>query len=359
MPSSTDSSSTPDGGGRGRLEAWLNGVWYGERRAAWLAPLSLAFRALVSLRRGFYRVGLWRRHAPGVPVIVVGNLTVGGTGKTPLTLWLARRLAAAGLSPGIATRGFRGSRDGVLDVGGDDDPAIVGDEPLLLAQRSGVPVCVGRDRVAVARRLAARGCRVVVCDDGLQHLRLAADLTIVVVDGDRGLGNGRLLPAGPLREPPARLGDIDLVVTRGPLGRPLPLARPLRAPPFTMYLQGGEAASVADPSLRRPLEEFRRGPVHAVAGIGHPERFFAGLRQRGLELRCHAFPDHHPYTVADLAFGDVLPVLMTEKDAVKCRAFADARLWFVPVDAAFDAADEHRLLARLAAVPGLEGVFRA
>jgi len=225
----------------------------------------------------------------------------------------------------------------------------VGDEPLLLRQRTGCDVVVSVDRALGAEMLVQRGADVIVSDDGLQHLRLVRDLEIVIVDGARGFGNGRLLPAGPLREPSSRTALANLVVING---RPehasitrLPASRDL--PPVQMALFAGRVLPVAGARADRALESFRGQRVHAVAGIGNPWRFFADLRGRGLDLVEHAFPDHHPFTAADLDFGDGAPVLMTEKDAVKCRAFADSRLWYVPVSARFSDAQAAELLEKI------------
>jgi len=332
------------------MQQRLSELWYREHPAAsLLQPLASAYGALLALRRRAYERGWLRRESIGRPVVVVGNLTVGGTGKTPLTLWLARELAAQGLKVGIVSRGY-GRREGsVRSVQPDADWREVGDEPLILARRSGCPTTVAADRVAAARSLAARGVEVIIADDGLQHLRLVRDCEIVVIDGARGFGNGRLLPAGPLREPVVQLWQADAVVVNGAREH-ASLAQAL--PPqgiLTMRLAAQEAVSVAARQATRPLAHFRGRRVHAVAGIGNPARFFAELRAHGLEVIEHAFPDHHPYLAAELAFADELPVLMTEKDAVKCVSFADARLWYVPVTADFTAGDAHELLTRVLA----------
>jgi tetraacyldisaccharide 4'-kinase len=222
----------------------------------------------------------------------------------------------------------------------------VGDEPLILARRSGCDTVVAADRLAGARLLVGRGAQVIVADDGLQHLRLARECEIVVVDGARGFGNERLLPVGPLREPLTALARADLVVVNGArehasLGRlHQPLAMTLRAT-GAVHVDGGGGP--------RALAEFAATPVHAVAGIGNPGRFFRELRAHGLEVREHPFADHHAFSAADLNFGDELPVLMTEKDAVKCAAFATSRMWYVPVTAEFSATDRQILLSRVLA----------
>jgi len=281
-------------------------------------------------------------------VVVVGNLTVGGTGKTPLTIWLARALTAEGLRVGIVARGYgSGNGRGPRAVAADARWQDVGDEALILARRSGCPTVIGIDRLAAARALAAEGVEVIVADDGLQHLRLARDCEILVVDGARGVGNGRLLPAGPLREPTTRLLQVDAIVvngsaTHGSLAALLPPAV------LAMQLAAIEVVSV-DERERRPLASFQGQRVHAVAGIGNPQRFFRELRAHGMELIEHAFPDHHPLSAAEVAFADALPVLMTEKDAVKCGTFANPRLWYVPVTAHLSAHDAHELLARVLA----------
>jgi len=326
------------------MSQWLTAPWYAERaRPSLLTPLSWLYGGVVALRRRAYAAGwLTSVRVPQV-VIIVGNLTVGGSGKTPLTLYLVEALRAQGLKVGILSRGYGRSGSAALVVSADSDWCAVGDEPLLLARRSGAPTVVARDRVAGARLLGELGAQVIVCDDGLQHLRLARDLQIVVIDGTRGFGNGRLLPAGPLREPAARLAAADLVVLNGAARHASLAALPGGAPLLNMQLRAGLAQSLGGEGARG-LASFAGSPVHAVAGIGSPARFFATLRAAGLELIEHPFPDHHPLTPAELDFGDSLPVLMTEKDAVKCTGFARAGLWYVPVAAHLSDADAQQLL---------------
>ncbi|HLJ38212.1 MAG TPA: tetraacyldisaccharide 4'-kinase [Steroidobacteraceae bacterium] len=329
---------------RGQLER----LWYGDGAGtALLLPLAWAYGAMSGLRRGAYRAGLLRTRRLTRPVVVVGNLTVGGTGKTPLAIWLAQQLSAARLRVGIVSRGYGRQGSGVRSVQGDSDWRDVGDEPVIVARRTGCLTMVAADRVAAARTLIARGAQVILADDGLQHLRLGRDCSIVVVDGSRGFGNGRLLPAGPLREPARALRQADLVVVNGdPVhaslgGHALPegaLRMQLVAQP-AVRLDGR-----ADPA---ELGAFRGRRVHAVAGIGNPGRFFGELSSQGIEVIAHPFPDHHPFTARELAFADDLPVLMTEKDAVKCAPFANARMWYVPVGAVFSEPDGRTLCARV------------
>jgi len=333
------------------MERGLSALWYREEgaAAALLRPLAALYGALLAVRRRAYESGWLRAASAGKPVVVVGNLTVGGSGKTPLAIWLARALTAEGLKVGIVSRGYGRRGRELRTVDTQSHWREVGDEPLLLARRSACPTVVAADRVAGARALAARGVDVIVADDGLQHLQLARDCAIVVIDGARGFGNGRLLPAGPLREPVVQLWRADAVVVTGPCQHPS-LVRAL--PPqgvLTMHLIVDEAVQLAPPAAARPLAAFRGQRVHAVAGIGNPERFFASLRAHGIEVIAHAFPDHHPFAAGELGFADELPVLMTEKDAVKCAAFANARLWYVPVTADFSAADARALLTRVLA----------
>lgn len=319
-----------------RLErTWYRDDW----PARLLAPLGHAYCALATARRRAYRAGWRQSWRASVPVVVVGNITVGGTGKTPLVVWLSERLAEAGFRPGIVSRGYGGAAGaGPQRVGEDSRPERVGDEPVLLATRTRRPVVVGRDRPAAVRHLLAQdGCDIVLSDDGLQHYRLQRDLEIAVVDGERRFGNGRCLPAGPLREPPVRLQEADFVVANG-------AAKEGEVP---MHLVGDELHGVAVSHRRRPLDALAGTAVHAVAGIGHPRRFFDELRARGLEVREHPFPDHHRFRAADLLFDDDLPVVMTEKDAVKCRPFARPGHWCLPVRAVLPEDFGERLLARL------------
>ena len=314
---------------------WLQRVWYANSiSGVVLWPLAWIFGLLVWLRRWLYAKGWARSMAVARPVIVIGNLTTGGTGKTPLVLWLAEQLRASGLRPGIVLRGYGGSARTPRRVSAAANAADVGDEAALLAARSGCPVAVGVDRVAAARLLEAE-VDVVLADDGLQHLRLRRDLEIVVIDGERRFGNRRLLPAGPLREPLSRLESVDAVVVNGGSNG---------VGGVKMSLTGEQAVALIG-GERRNLTSFAPGPVHALAAIGNPQRFFIMLRQHRLNLIPHPLPDHHAFRRTDLEFGDSLPVLMTQKDAVKCAAFAERRHWYVPVDAVFDAGDAEQLLS--------------
>lgn len=307
----------------------LQAAWYGSRRVPWWAwPMSWLYRLLVGLRIGLYRRGWLQARRLPVPVVVIGNLTAGGTGKTPLTIAVVQDLRARGWHPGVASRGYGGTRRGPMLLGADPDPAVVGDEPCLI-HMGGIPVAVGSERPAAAQLLLDAGCDLVVADDGLQHYALARDVEVCVIDGVRRFGNRRLLPAGPLREPLARLSWVDLRVCNG--GRAEPGE-------YAMQLAGDAAVAVAVADGRRqPLQDFSGQRVHAVAAIGNPQRFFAGLRAIGIDVVEHAFADHHRYRPADLAFADGLPVLMTDKDAVKCRAFAQPHWWRVPVQAELSA----------------------
>ena len=323
--------------------------WFdGSRPPLHALALSGLYGALVSARRAAYRRGWKRGRHPGVPVVVVGNLTAGGSGKTPLAIALIERLRHAGWTPGVASRGH-GRRDAGtprwVEAGGD--PALTGDEPLLIALHTGARVRVDRDRFAAAKALADAGCDIVVCDDGLQHYALARDIEIEVQDVRRRYGNGRLLPAGPLREPIERAADCQFRVLNLGVADPDRDAQPALGE-WPMRLQPGAALPLAG---GRPvaLASFRDQRVHAVAGIGDPERFFGMLRDLGIGVVPHAFPDHHAYVPADLAFGSQLPILMTEKDAVKCTAFGLRQAWAVPVAAALPDAFWAALLDRLPA----------
>jgi tetraacyldisaccharide 4'-kinase len=336
----------------------LTSLWYGE--SAWpalLAPLAAVYGALVRARRSAYAASWLRAEHAGARVVIVGNLTVGGTGKTPLTIWLAQRLTGAGLRVGIVSRGYGRRGDGrPAEVQSDSDWRRVGDEPLLLARHAACPTIVAADRAAGARALVALGAQVVLADDGLQHLRLHRECEIVVVDGALGFGNGRLLPAGPLREPPGARPHTDVLVLNGPPEHASLAALPRAAATVRMRLVAGKAVRLGGGEPARALGEFAGQRVHAVAGIGNPARFFGELRAHGIEVIEHAFPDHHPYSAAELGFADRTPVLMTEKDAVKCAAFAAAApLWYVPVSAQFSERDGRELLGyvlgRLGAAP--------
>lgn len=310
-----------------------------------LAPV---YGAVVALRRALYRRGWFKHHALPVPVIVVGNVTAGGTGKTPLTIALVDQLRAAGWKPGVASRGY-GRQEAKLArwVDADTDTALGGDEPVLIAWKTGVPVRVDADRVAAGKALIEAGCDIIVCDDGLQHYRLSRDIEIEVVDAQRRYGNGRLIPAGPLREPASRARDCDFRVVN--LGQASADPAAMAACGFgewAMQLHIDRAQPLSG-GRARALSHFRGQRVHAVAGIAHPQRFFDMLRAQGIGVVPHAFADHHAYQAADLRFGSELPVLMTEKDAVKCKAFANEWHFAVPLSADLPAAFWVALLDRV------------
>lgn len=313
----------------------LSEAWY--RDAAWLQalrPLAWLYRQVVGARQRAYASGRKTQWQSPVPVIVVGNLTLGGTGKSPLVAWLARWLVDQGWQPGIVSRGYGGEAPRYpLYVNVDSDAAQSGDEPLMLAQQTGLPVVVDPDRPRGARKLIAAGCDIVIADDGLQHLALGRDIELVVVDGARGFGNGHCLPAGPLREPLERLQTVDAVLVNGAA-----TARALPDEGYSMALVPARWRHLTD-GVCYPVEQVPfAGRVHALAGIGHPPRFFATLEVLGVDHDAHPLPDHHRYTAGDLRFADNRPVVMTAKDAVKCRRFANERCWALDVEARPDPA---------------------
>jgi tetraacyldisaccharide 4'-kinase len=312
--------------------------WARRGAIAWLLwPASLVFGIVILIRRILYGIRIFKSAHPGIPVIIVGNLTVGGSGKTPLVIWIAEFLKSKGWSPGIVSRGYGAKLEEPRAATVAADAAEVGDEPILLSRRSGCPVWVGADRPQVAARLRAahEEVNVLVLDDGLQHYAMRRDVEIAVVDA-RGFGNGFLLPAGPLREPKSRLRGVDAVVSH---------AAPVKG--FGMTLQGDLVHRMTDARERQPLKAFAGQRVHAVAGIGDPNRFFLHLGKAGLKVVPHPFPDHHPFTPRDLEFGDDAPVLLTEKDAVKLRSVARPGWWVLPVSAQLDPAFGTWLLGKL------------
>ena len=297
-----------------------------------LSPLAGLFAAVSWLRRLAYRRGWLTAIRVGVPVIVVGNITAGGSGKTPLVIWLVNWLRAHGYRPGVVSRGYGGSARGCVEAQPDGNPAEVGDEPLLIRVKTGAPVVVGRDRVAAARTLLARhpGVDVIVADDGLQHYRLQRDIELAVIDAASGLGNGWPLPAGPLREPRSRLASVDAViqVVRG-------AAQPRAYPPVATWradYRAGQAWRLRAPQDKRPLNDLPQRDWLAATGIGRPQGFFEMLAAQGIRYSPRAFADHHAFQPQDLPADAA--VLMTEKDAVKCLAFAGADWWAVELDVA-------------------------
>ncbi len=305
-----------------------------------LLPISLLFRLLAALRRALYRSHILPSRKLPVPVVVVGNISVGGTGKTPLTLALTQQLIQRGWHPLIVSRGYGGTAQQPQRVDAGSDARQAGDEPLLMARRNLCPVWIGKDRAAAAQTAlqAHPQCDVVLCDDGLQHYRLQRDVEIAVVDGERRFGNGFVLPAGPLREPVARLQTVDAVVINS--GETSPGQ-------YAMHLSGDTFHNLLDPGKTVAASHFHALNNHAVAGIGHPQRFFNHLQALGIPFTPHAFPDHHPYSAPDLAFTGCDAILLTEKDAVKCAAFADARYWVLRVDAEIDPALINHILRKI------------
>jgi tetraacyldisaccharide 4'-kinase len=307
--------------------------------------LSALYGGVVKLRKDLYQKGyLHKWHSP-VPVVVVGNITAGGSGKTPLVSWLAKHLLEQGYHPGIVSRGYRAQQTQWPQlVTPDSDPYQNGDEPVLLAQQTGCPVSVGPDRPAAARALLqAHPCDLIITDDGLQHYALARDIEIAVI-GPQGLGNRLLIPAGPLREPPSRLDSVDLIIHNGPseTGYQMTWTEPTLAPLHPTHEQTTQPA--------QPLKQYSGQRVHAIAGIAYPARFYDLLQAHGLELETHSYPDHHQYTQADLSYREALPILMTSKDAVKCRRYAIPNAWVVQLAAQPDPAFIQALNQQLTAL---------
>lgn len=311
-----------------------------------LWPFSLLYRFLAAWQRQRGQaLAASRSRLPARAVIVVGNLTVGGTGKTPLVIAVCRWLKAQGFRPGVISRGY-GAKPGQrpLWVTPELSPELGGDEPVLIARETQCPVMIDADRYRAAQSLLAQtDCDIIITDDGLQHHALPRDIEIAVMDGDRRWGNGFCLPAGPLREPISRWKTVDMRVVHG--------GKPMSEPQtYAMTLAAGPVYALADKKQIRPLFEFSGQAVHAVAGIGHPPRFFALLRNAGLEVHEHAFADHHAFTEGDLALSPPWPILMTEKDAVKCQPWAKAHHWVVPVTAECDPKFFTELAQRIAAL---------
>ena len=321
----------------GPIYKWIHRAWYEGAASGWLLlPFSGLFWLLLGLRRFLYGSGVLRTHKAAVPVVIVGNITAGGTGKTPTVLWLIGALRERGFRPGVVSRGYGGSKsDSSMRVEADTDPAVAGDEPVLLARRGQCPVVVDPDRVRAAAMLAEDGADVIVADDGLQHYRLARDYEICVIDGSRGLGNRRLLPSGPLRESAERLETVDQVLVNGVLQGSEYELTTAEQNAIAFELVATEVCRL-NGSLTRPIERFAGTTVHAVAAIGNPRRFFDLLRSQGIQVIEHIFPDHAALTRKDLDFGDAFDVFMTEKDAVKLGAELKDRFWYVPVGLQMD-----------------------
>ncbi len=319
------------------LARWATDIWYKDPFiGVWLMPLGFLFSDAVRFRKFLYRHGVLKTHTLPVPVIVVGNITVGGTGKTPLIIWLAGFLKASGFKPGIISRGYGGQAESWPQrVTADSDAKHVGDEALLIAKQTGCPMAVGPLRVDAANLLLRQAdCTVILSDDGLQHYALNRDIEIAVIDGERRFGNGYCLPAGPLREPIERLQSVDFVIVNGEKSE---------ENEFSMQLVGDTLVNLIT-GEQKSLQEFNGVDCHALAGIGNPERFFKLLEAAGLMCITHGFPDHYPFQRGDIEFSDNKPVLMTEKDAVKCRAFAGKQHWYLPVKAVPESVFSDQLL---------------
>ncbi|MBC7786087.1 MAG: tetraacyldisaccharide 4'-kinase [Methylophilaceae bacterium] len=331
---------------RAKLEGFFNHHWYSAKPGtsyyfaqAVLLPLTFIFALLSGIKRKLYQLGLLKSYKLAVPVIVVGNINVGGTGKTPLVIWLTKQLELAGYKPGIISRGFGGSQQG--EVFNISKPQAFGDEPLLIARHSQCPVFVGKNRVVAGQALLKMypQCNIIISDDGLQHMQLKRDVEVAVVDSQRLFGNSHLLPAGPLRESLKRLSLVDAIVLNG--DSPQSLNELHNA--FVMNLQAQYLVNLHNNQVVMTVAELSRKAemnqlaISAVAGIGNPQRFFKQLTAMGLQFKSQAFPDHHQFVSADFncnsaSLADDI-IVMTEKDAVKCQHFANSRMWYLPISA--------------------------
>ena len=322
------------------IAKFVDDVWYKDHFiGTWLMPLSFIFRDIAKFRRWLYKKGFKSVEKLPVPVIIVGNITLGGTGKTPLVIYLVEQLKAAGFTPAVISRGYGGqSATWPVRVNADSDVALIGDEPLLIAQQAGCPVAVGPVRADSARLLLENtSIDVIISDDGLQHYALYRDIEIVVIDGVRRFGNNFCLPSGPLRESQERIQEVDFVICNG---------GEAEENEILMQLEGAYAVNMKTQE-RKPLAEFRDMLCHAIAGIGNPQRFFDLLEKQGVVCQAHPFPDHYVYTEKEIRFNAAEAILMTEKDAVKCRSFASALHWYVPVKATVESSFMQKLIALL------------
>ena len=309
-----------------KIATKISQSWYNPPR--WftylLFPLSILFRFIVFIRKTCYQIGLLTSYQSPVPVIVVGNISVGGTGKTPLVIYLADLLKKQGYRPGIVSRGYGGENKQAVFIDMNSDPLIAGDEPVLIAKRTNCPLVICRDRCQAIRKLINESnCDIIISDDGLQHYRFKRDIEIVVIDGKRRFGNKLCLPAGPLREPPSRIRSASMIVVNG-RGQP---------GEYSMVYQTGQIINLANQNQRMPVSSWQNKIVHAVAGIGHPDNFFNTLKTAGIKVISHSYPDHYVYKPSDIHFGDGIQTIMTEKDAVKCNVFVDNNCWYLPITA--------------------------
>jgi tetraacyldisaccharide 4'-kinase len=319
-----------------RLRRFVEARWYSDAGPfPPFLPLAWIYGCIVRLRRFLFERGFFSRPVLYAPVIVVGNINVGGTGKTPVVSWLAEKLLSEGYRPGIVSRGYGGREHKLPIIVKSEDPALYGDEPVLLARQTGCPVCVCADRPRAVQRLAEEGVNVIISDDGLQHYRMRRVMEIIVADGERAFGNGHLLPAGPLREPTSRMLDADAIVVNGPVDR---------VAGFQFELQQQELAAVSS-GVRCPINRFSGQRVWAVAGIGNPKRFYRELRAAGIYVDEVDVPDHGRADIAALRLLRAQPILMTEKDAIKYQNQDCADAWYLPVRAVFGPEAESSIMS--------------
>jgi tetraacyldisaccharide 4'-kinase len=318
----------------------LNEFWYKKQALNYcLLPFSYLYQAIILLRQFAYQKKLLNSTKFSVPVIVVGNITVGGTGKTPLVIYLANWLKQQGFKPGVVSRGYGGkAKHYPLKVSAQSNPAEAGDEPVIIARQTACPVYVAPNRVAAVKQLLQENdCNIIISDDGLQHYALARDIEIVVIDGARRLGNQFCLPAGPLREPAKRIKEVDFIICNGQAS----------ANEYSMHLIPENFRQIINNNNIQSANYFKNKTVHAIAGIGNPQRFFAQLRSMGLTIIEHEFPDHYAFQANDFVSTKDELILMTEKDAVKCQRFATDRYWYLPVKAQLMTEFTNALLQKL------------